>query len=135
MRYCCGLCKCQFNFELLACLINFSPPFLILSSNINKEKTSNGTEVFNYLPPFPMKGTGWHRCAYVLYEHTEPIDYNTDYFKKNENENSFNLNSRSFKTMDFYLKFQAKITPVSLLFFQCQYDPSVKHTFHHILSK
>jgi large subunit ribosomal protein L38 len=86
--------------------------------------------MFNYLPPFPMKGTGWHRCAYILYEHEKQVDYNEFFGQKQKHE----LDSRKFKTLDFYKKYQEEITPVSFLFFQSQWDASVRHTFHHVLS-
>ena len=87
--------------------------------------------MFSYLPPFPMKGTGWHRCAFILYEHNEPIDYKNYFTKTTGHE----LDLRSFKTLDFYLKQQDYITPVSYLFFQTEWDLSVKNIFHNILSK
>jgi hypothetical protein len=79
-----------------------------------------------------MKGTGWHRCAFILYEHEEPVDYG-NYFTQDKNEHELDL--RKFKTIDFYLKHQEKITPVSYLFFQTQWDESVRKTFHDKLSK
>lgn len=83
-----------------------------------------------------MKGTGWHRCAYILYEHLNKIDFSNDYFnKQTENDNDIDLKLRSFKSYDFYLKFQKEITPVSLLFFQSHWDTSVRNTFHNLLSK
>ena len=88
-----------------------------------------------------MRGTGWHRCVFILYEQNEPIDYN-GYFKDNlklqeneENKKFVNFDSRTFKTFDFYLKNQDKITPVSFLFFQTQWDSTVQDTFYNKLSK
>ena len=96
------------------------------------EKKIDEKELFSYIPPFPMKGTGWHRCAFVLYEHEEPLNYDS-YFTQAKNQHELDL--RKFKTFDFYLKHQEKITPVSYCFFQTQWDKSVRKTFHQILSK
>lgn len=88
-----------------------------------------GTDIVNYLSPFPMRGTGWHRCVFVIYEHDSPIGF--DELRCD----NFDLSKRDFKTLDFYIKYQKQITPVGLSFFQCQWDPSVKKTFHDKLSK
>lgn len=76
-----------------------------------------------------MRGTGWHRCAYVLFEHENPIDFKIDYSGVSK------LNKRDFKVSDFYLNNQESITPVGLAFFQTEWDLSVKDLFHNYLGK
>jgi large subunit ribosomal protein L38 len=88
-----------------------------------------GKSIVNYLPPFPMRGTGWHRCVFIVYEHDAPIEFDEIHCE------NFDLAKRAFKTLDFYLKYQKQITPVGLSFFQCQWDASVKKIFHDKLSK
>jgi large subunit ribosomal protein L38 len=127
LRFYCGSSKSLYTFKCAG-----MTRFFISRANINLEKKSDEKELFSYLPPFPMKGTGWHRCAFILYEHEEPVDYG-NYFIQDKNEHELDL--RKFKTIDFYLKHQEKITPVSYLFFQTQWDESVRKTFHDKLSK
>ena len=83
-----------------------------------------------YVQPFPMRGTGWHRCVYLLFEHDSPVEFD---LKRNiSNENNFS--KRDFKCSDFVLKHQKDITPVGLSFFQTTWDMSVKKVFHDYLS-
>jgi len=74
-----------------------------------------------------MRGSGWHRCAYVLFEHTKPLDFKLD------NKNGSKFDARAFKTSQFYLNNQDAITPVGLAFFQTEWDLSVKNVFHNYL--
>lgn len=48
---------------------------------------------------------------------------------------SYQLAQRTFHTFDFYKKHQEAMTPAGLAFFQCRWDDSVTHTFHHLLGK
>lgn len=86
----------------------------------------------SYMQPLPMKNTGWHRCAYVLFEHKQPIN-----FKLNTHQSNTKtvLGERSFKAADFHSNYKNDLTPVGLCFFQTEWDLSVKDYFHNKLSK
>lgn len=106
-------------------LNNFS-----IRANIKNNEVKSGTELIEYLQPTPMRGTGWHRCAFVLFEHDSPIDFNLNELVVNDGA----LSKRSFKVADFYKKYQDKLTPVGLSFYQTEWDLSVRAAFHNILS-
>lgn len=88
---------------------------------------NSGNELMDYVQPFPMNGTGWHRCVYILFEHSSPVS-----FKLKSEGNNFS--KRDFKCTDFVLAHQEQITPVGLSFFQTTWDLSVKKVFHDYLS-
>lgn len=58
---------CQF---LYLCVI--FPP---CSGNIPNGEIDQGEVVCDYLQPFPVKGTGYHRMVFVLYKQDSKIDY------------------------------------------------------------
>ncbi|XP_068613372.1 large ribosomal subunit protein mL38-like [Brachionichthys hirsutus] len=89
-----------------------------------------GEELCHYLPPFPAKGTGFHRYVYVLFKQEGPIDFQEDI----RPSPCHSLVDRTFKTVDFYKKHQDHLTPAGLAFFQCQWDESVTNTFHNTLN-
>jgi large subunit ribosomal protein L38 len=93
---------------------------------------NSGQNKIEYMQPFPMRNTGWHRCVYILFEHSKPIDFNI--LQENKNNSSSSLKERSFKAADFHLNYKNDITPVGLSFFQTEYDLSVKNFFHNVLS-
>ena len=99
----------------------------LFRTNVKNGDLSTGDELIEYLQPFPMRGSGWHRCAYVLFEHEKPFDYKLD------SKSGSKFQSRVFKTSQFYLDNQDVITPVGLAFFQTEWDLSVKNVFHNIL--
>jgi large subunit ribosomal protein L38 len=74
-----------------------------------------------------MKGSGWHRCVYVLFEHSQPVGQRFNQDTK--------FQKRSFKTSEFYLQNQDNLTPVGLSFFQTEWDLSVKNVFHNYFGK
>jgi large subunit ribosomal protein L38 len=76
-----------------------------------------------------MRGTGWHRCVYVLFEHNKPIDFNLNVSKANQFE------KRNFKVSEFFANHQKELTPIGLSFFQAEWDESVRNVFHNKLSK
>lgn len=84
---------------------------------------STGKEYVEYLQPFPMRGTGWHRCAYVLFEHAKPIEFD-------DFDLSSKFSQRNFKCSKFFAKHQESLVPVGLSFFQTEWDLSVKQVFH-----
>lgn len=46
---------------------------------------------------------------------------------------SNDLQSRTFKTYDFYRKLQDNITPAGLAFFQSDYDTNLTEFYHNVL--
>ncbi|KAG7232857.1 hypothetical protein INR49_008025 [Caranx melampygus] len=47
---------------------------------------------------------------------------------------TLSLEDRTFRTQDFYRKYQDDITPAGMAFFQSQWDESVSNTFHNTLN-
>ncbi|XP_035520052.1 39S ribosomal protein L38, mitochondrial [Morone saxatilis] len=101
-----------------------------LVGNIPGGAVQSGDELCHYLPPFPAKGTGFHRYVYVLFKQEGPINFQEDV----RPSPCHSLVDRTFKTVDFYRKHQDNMTPAGLSFFQCQWDESVTNTFHNTLN-
>ncbi|XP_008436010.1 large ribosomal subunit protein mL38 [Poecilia reticulata] len=101
-----------------------------LVGNIPGGAVHAGEELCHYLPPFPARGTGFHRYIYVLFKQEKPISFREDL----RPSPCHSLVDRTFKTVDFYRKHQDDMTPAGLAFFQSQWDESVTNTFHHTLN-
>ncbi|KAG7491747.1 hypothetical protein MATL_G00006750 [Megalops atlanticus] len=101
-----------------------------LVGNIPGNAMHSGEEVCHYLPPFPAKGTGFHRLVFILFKQDAPIDFEHD----RRLSPCYSLKQRTFKTVEFYRKHQDLMTPAGLAFFQCQWDESVTNTFHNLLN-
>ena len=91
----------------------------------------SGQELAHYIQPFPMRGTGWHRCAFVLFEHLKPLDFE---FPESRSDQQLQIKDRHFNCKQFFSKFEAHMKPVGLSFFQTEWDLSVKDFFHKTLS-
>ncbi|XP_043855741.1 39S ribosomal protein L38, mitochondrial [Dromiciops gliroides] len=101
-----------------------------LVTNIPGNDVSAGQELCHYLPPFPSRGTGFHRFAFLLFKQHKPIDFSDDA----RPTPCYRLALRTFRTFDFYKKHQDSMTPAGLAFFQCRWDDSVTHVYHHLLN-
>ncbi|XP_001369273.3 39S ribosomal protein L38, mitochondrial [Monodelphis domestica] len=101
-----------------------------LVTNIPGNDVSAGQEMCHYLPPFPSKGTGFHRFTFLLFKQHQPIDFSGDA----RPTPCYHLAMRTFRTFDFYKKHQDSMTPTGLAFFQCRWDDSVTHVYHHLLN-
>ncbi|XP_007560969.1 large ribosomal subunit protein mL38 [Poecilia formosa] len=101
-----------------------------LVGNIPGGAVKAGEELCHYLPPFPARGTGFHRYIYVLFKQEKPISFREDL----RPSPCHSLVDRTFKTVDFYRKHQDDMTPAGLAFFQSQWDESVTNTFHNTLN-
>ncbi|KAM6964338.1 large ribosomal subunit protein mL38 [Tautogolabrus adspersus] len=101
-----------------------------LVGNIPGGAVQAGEELCHYLPPFPAKGTGFHRYIYVLFKQEGHINFQEDV----RPSPCHSLVDRTFKTVDFYRKHQDNMTPAGLAFFQSQWDESVTNTFHDTLN-
>ncbi|KAA8581098.1 hypothetical protein FQN60_002679 [Etheostoma spectabile] len=102
---------------------------LTCPGNIPGGAVQAGEELCHYLPPFPARGTGFHRYIYVLFQQEGPINFQEDV----RPSPCHSLVDRSFKTIEFYRKHQDNMTPAGLAFFQSQWDESVTDTFHTTL--
>ncbi|XP_066472506.1 large ribosomal subunit protein mL38 [Tiliqua scincoides] len=101
-----------------------------LVTNIPGNRIEDGKEICHYFPPFPAKGTGYHRYVFLLFKQVQPIDFTEDV----RPSPCHSLKMRTFKTFDFYKKHQSDMTPAGLAFFQCQWEDSVTQVFHQLLN-
>lgn len=98
--------------------------------NIPGDDISQGEVVWNYLQPFPPRGTGFHRFVFILYKQERKMDY-TQLKKVGP---CLQLEERTFQTLDFYRERQDDITPAGLAFFQSDWDKSLTDFFHNTLN-
>ncbi|XP_063235721.1 large ribosomal subunit protein mL38 [Bacillus rossius redtenbacheri] len=98
--------------------------------NIPGSDVSKGDVVWDYLQPFPPRGTGFHRFVFVLYKQEKRMDYSS--LKKEQP--CVNLSERTFRTQDFYRERQDDITPAGLAFFQSDWDRSLTDFYHNTLN-
>ncbi|CAG4990147.1 unnamed protein product [Parnassius apollo] len=101
-----------------------------LVANIPSNSMEQGDTIVEYLHPFPLKGTGYHRYVFVLYKQNEKVSYDLQKVTLNSP-----LEDRTFYTRDWYQKYQDNITPVGLAFYQSDWDHTVKDYFHNVLNK
>ncbi|XP_071066914.1 large ribosomal subunit protein mL38 isoform X2 [Dasypus novemcinctus] len=101
-----------------------------LVTNIPGNRVTEGQETCSYLPPFPARGSGFHRFAFLLFKQDQPVDFSED----TRPSPCYQLAQRTFRTFDFYKKHQDAMTPAGLAFFQCRWDNSVTHVFHQLLN-
>ncbi|KAJ8363600.1 hypothetical protein SKAU_G00124310 [Synaphobranchus kaupii] len=101
-----------------------------LVGNIPGNDIKSGEEVCHYFPPFPAKGTGFHRFVFLLFKQDAPVNFEQDCRPLP----CHSLKQRTFKTLEFYRTHQDVITPAGLAFFQCQWDVTVTSTFHTLLN-
>lgn len=106
--------------------MNTFPP---TRTNIPGNSVAEGQETCPYMPPFPARGSGFHRFAFLLFQQDKPIDFSED----TRPSPCYQLAQRTFHTFDFYKKHQEAMTPAGLAFFQCRWDDSVTHIFHQLL--
>ncbi|XP_053695857.1 39S ribosomal protein L38, mitochondrial [Sabethes cyaneus] len=99
-------------------------------ANIPNGDLSKGDKIIPYLQPIPPKGTGFHRHIFVLYKQEKRLDMSE--FKIDEK--NVDLAARTFRTLDFYRKYQDDITPAGLAFFQSDWDKSLIDFYHNVLN-
>ncbi|CAH0702413.1 unnamed protein product [Spodoptera exigua] len=99
-----------------------------LVANIPGNSIEKGDTIVEYLQPIPLKGTGYHRYAYVLYKQDGNINYDVTKVTATSP-----LEDRTFVTREWYQKYQDNITPAGLAFFQTNWDISVRDFFHKVL--
>ncbi|NXT00545.1 RM38 protein, partial [Jacana jacana] len=101
-----------------------------LVTNIPGNDIKSGKEICHYFPPFPARGTGYHRFIFLLFKQDCPIDFSEDV----RPTPCHSLKMRTFSTFDFYRKHEGAMTPAGLVFFQSQWDSSVTSVFHQLLN-
>ncbi|XP_059046394.1 large ribosomal subunit protein mL38 isoform X1 [Achroia grisella] len=99
-----------------------------LIANIPGDSIEKGDTIVEYLQPFPLKGTGYHRYVFVLYKQDGKVSYDLP-----KVTSSSPLEARTFITREWYQKYQDNITPTGLAFYQTDWDDSVKDFFHNEL--
>lgn len=99
-----------------------------LVANIPGNSVEKGDTIVEYLQPFPLKGTGYHRYVFVLYKQDQPIVYDVT-----KVTSSSPLQDRTFETREWYKKYEDNITPAGLAFYQTIWDNTVKEFFHDVL--
>ncbi|XP_054748211.2 large ribosomal subunit protein mL38-like [Lytechinus pictus] len=100
-----------------------------LIGNIPGNRIGEGETLVDYLTPFPVRGTGYHRLIFILFKQQSRISFD----EEQQQMPCHSLSGRTFKTLDFYVKHQDVITPAGLGFFQSRWDQSVQQTFHQTL--
>ncbi|KAM4691197.1 large ribosomal subunit protein mL38 [Rhinophrynus dorsalis] len=101
-----------------------------LVGNIPGNQVLSGDQICHYFPPFPAKGTGYHRHIFLLFKQEQHIDFREE-LRPNP---CHSLKLRTFKTLDFYRRYEEKLTPASLAFFQCAWEDSVTQVYHKLLN-
>ncbi|XP_022669253.1 39S ribosomal protein L38, mitochondrial-like isoform X1 [Varroa destructor] len=101
-----------------------------LLTNIPGNDISKGTSICDYMRPFVPKGAGYHRFVFVLYKHMKG---EIDLSDEKRTPKTASLRERTFRTLDFYRKYQDTLTPCAISFFQCKWDDSLMDFFHNIL--
>ncbi|XP_028175002.1 39S ribosomal protein L38, mitochondrial [Ostrinia furnacalis] len=99
-----------------------------LVANIPENYMEKGDTIVEYLQPFPLKGTGFHRYVFVLYKQDGKVEYDLP-----KVTSSSPLEDRTFVSRDWYKKYQDNITPAGLAFYQSDWDNSVRDFFHNTL--
>uniref|UniRef100_A0A8D8LH34 Large ribosomal subunit protein mL38 n=1 Tax=Cacopsylla melanoneura TaxID=428564 RepID=A0A8D8LH34_9HEMI len=96
-------------------------------TNISGNHVDKGNEICSYLQPFPLRGIGYQRYAFILYKQKSPI--------KLDPIKGVSLKERTFNTESFYRVHQDNLTPAGLSFFQSSWDPSVTKLFHNVFDR
>nr|CAD2185619.1 unnamed protein product [Meloidogyne enterolobii]CAD2196341.1 unnamed protein product [Meloidogyne enterolobii] len=95
---------------------------------LNGGEINDGNTLINYIQPMPFYGTGYHRFVFILFRHSEVINFDK-YF---DSCDFSSFTSRIFNTNSFYKHFEDKITPSSLRFCQIKWDPSCDRALHSL---
>ncbi|CAG5114782.1 unnamed protein product [Candidula unifasciata] len=100
-----------------------------LVGNIPGANIERGVTVCDYLQPFPPKGVGYLRYAFVLYKQERELDFN----QWQRPAGCLSLRERTFSNFEFYRQNEDSLTPAGLSFFQSEWDKTVTSVFHHVL--
>ncbi|KAK4286850.1 hypothetical protein Pmani_040062 [Petrolisthes manimaculis] len=97
--------------------------------NIRGSDVTTGEVLCDYLPPFPPRGSGYHRYVFVLYKQERIVDFT----QHKRNLPCLSLKARTFSTREFYRGVQETLTPAGLAWFQSDWDASLTDFFHNVL--
>ena len=142
MKIFCGCC--EYCFLLLYFLIRFQIFSFLKRGNIENADFEKAEELVKYQAPLPMRGSGWHRCAFVLYEHDAKINLKEEFIQKTFAEMNQHASKgdalsrvlRDFNNFDFYMttkKRQQNLTPIGVKFFQVEWEKTVRDVYHNEL--
>ncbi|XP_055327318.1 39S ribosomal protein L38, mitochondrial-like [Paramacrobiotus metropolitanus] len=98
-------------------------------SNIPGGDVAKGETIVDYLQPIPVRGTGFHRYAFLLFQQKDRMDFRA--LKTSELRPT--LSARIFRMKEFYRARQDDLMPAGLAFFLSEWDESVTDCFHSIL--
>ncbi|XP_070165402.1 large ribosomal subunit protein mL38 [Polyergus mexicanus] len=97
--------------------------------NIPGNRVKEGEELVDYLRPIAPYGIGYCRYIFVLYKQ----DCHIDFSEYKRTKPCLNLEERNWKTLEFYRKYQDQMTPAGLVFFQSDWDFSLKEFYYNTL--
>uniref|UniRef100_A0A1L8DS88 Large ribosomal subunit protein mL38 n=1 Tax=Nyssomyia neivai TaxID=330878 RepID=A0A1L8DS88_9DIPT len=98
-----------------------------LVTNITNGDVNSGDTIVPYLQPFPARGLGYHRYIFILYKQNAKVNF--DKIRVSQTKDPA---QRNFSTLEMYREHQNTLTPASLVFFQAEYDDSVRDVFHKV---
>ncbi|XP_050466330.1 39S ribosomal protein L38, mitochondrial [Cataglyphis hispanica] len=97
--------------------------------NIPGNRVKEGEELVDYMRPIAPYGIGYCRYIFVLYKQ----DCHIDFSEYKRTKPCLNLEERNWKTLEFYRKYQDQMTPAGLVFFQSDWDSSLKEFYYNTL--
>ncbi|KAL6445202.1 hypothetical protein ACFW04_002227 [Cataglyphis niger] len=97
--------------------------------NIPGNRVKEGEELIDYMRPIVSYGIGYCRYIFVLYKQ----DCHIDFSEYKRTKPCLNLEERNWKTLEFYRKYQDQMTPAGLVFFQSDWDSSLKEFYYNTL--
>lgn len=97
--------------------------------NIPGNRVKEGEELVDYMRPIAPYGIGYCRYIFVLYKQ----DCHIDFSEYKRTKPCLNLEERNWKTLEFYRKYQDQMTPAGLVFFQSDWDSSLKQFYYDTL--
>lgn len=62
----------------ISCKWQLTDAFPPTRTNIPGNRVTEGQETCPYLPPFPARGSGFHRFAFLLFKQDKRIDFSGD---------------------------------------------------------
>lgn len=96
--------------------------------NIPGSRISDGQVLCEYLPPVPIKGTGFHRFVLCLLKQSGELDLGN--YLNTQPRDIFN---RTFSLSEFLSNHRHELIPAGLCFFQAAWDETVTRTFRETL--
>lgn len=98
-----------------------------IGSSAREGQASEASEIMSFLPIYGIRGFGYHRYVFLLYQHDSIITMNPI--------ETLNFNERQLEPHSFMKNLDASAVPVGLSWFQSQWDAYSQKLFHETLSK